>query len=550
VVYIVGAGPGDPGLLTRRGAELLGLADVVAYDRLVHPELLKLAPQAELLDVGKRPGESGKGQARINELLVSEAQEGKKVVRLKGGDPFVFGRGGEEAEVLAAAGIRFEIVPGVTSAVAGPAYAGIPLTHRDHASWAVIATGHEAAAAGGSGVFPDETGASGVSSDRKSSDENLDWVSISKAPSAVFLMGIERLPQIVSRLQEHGKDADTPVAVVASATLPQQRVLRSTLEKVVSEVQSEGVRPPAVLVVGPTASLDLDWVSTRPLAGKRVFVTRTRAQAGRLSLLLSELGAEVAEHPAIAITPPSSFEPLDRSLDGLDAFAWVIFTSANAVDSFWERLHHSGLDARALASVRVAAVGPSTAADLRARGIEPDLLPEVFTSEALAEAMGSPDNSSETDVLIPHSESAPDGMVRTLQHNGWRCEVVPAYDTVTDTASVDSGRSALETGVDAVLFTSGSTVRSFVELWGKPPAGALVCCIGPRTAEAAAECGQDQLVAVLQFVLPVVQAERNGRRGGISVLVDIDHNLIAAKPHSSGSCINNTKICLMRHQPI
>jgi uroporphyrinogen III methyltransferase/synthase len=464
IVYLVGAGPGDPGLLTRRAAELLERADVVAHDRLVHPDVLKLARKATLVDVGKQPGESGSGQARINELIVAEARAGRVVVRLKGGDPFVFGRGGEEAEVCASAGIPFEVVPGVTSAVAGPAYAGIPLTHRDHASWAAIATGHE---------------------DPTKDATAIDWQALARAPTAVFLMGIARLANIVAELTSAGREGRTPAAVVAWATWPQQRVVRSTLDGIVDAVRAAGVKPPAILVVGDVVSLPLDWFARRPLAGKRVFVTRTRAQAGSLSSALRELGAEALEFPAIRIRPPASWSELDGALVDVSGSDWVVFTSTNAVDAVWERLNASGRDARAFSSTRIAAVGSATAESLRSHGLIADLVPPTFTSEALATAMGTGDGR----LLIPQAVDAPREMVDALTAAGWRCTVVPAYRTEIDDASQDEGRRVLDEGLDAVLFTSATTVRNFVKLWGTPPDAAMVCCIGPRTAEAAAELG-------------------------------------------------------------
>jgi uroporphyrinogen III methyltransferase/synthase len=464
IVYIVGAGPGDPSLLTRRGAELLARADVVAYDRLSNPELLKLAPQATHIDVGKRPGQSAEGQRKINDLLIDEARKGHMVVRLKGGDPFVFGRGGEEAELLAAAGVAFEIVPGVSSAIAGPAYAGIPLTHRDHASWAALATGHE---------------------DPTKESSALDWDALARAPTAVFLMGVERIDVISAELQRAGRAADTPVAIVASATWPTQRVVRSTLEKVADAVAQADIEPPAILIVGSVTTLadTLDWFGKLPLSGRRVFVTRTRTQAGRLSAMLRDLGAEALEFPAIRIDEPDTYEPLDGALEDVTRFDWVVFGSTNAVDAVWSRL--SGRDARVFAGLRIAAVGPATADALADRGIVADLVPPTFTSAALATALGRGNGT----VLVPQASNAPDDMVRALQAEGWTCEVVPAYRTVTDSSSVAAGREALDAGIDAVLFTSASTVRSFVELWGKPPSGVVVATIGPRTSEAASALG-------------------------------------------------------------
>ncbi len=449
---------------------MLGRADVVLYDRLVHPDVLNLAPQARHLDVGKRPGESGSGQPLINELLVEEAKKGGVVVRLKGGDPFVFGRGGEEAEHLVAHGVPFEVVPGVTSAVAAPAYAGIPLTHRDHASWVALATGHE---------------------DPTKSESSLDWSALARAPVSVFLMGIERLATISEKLQAEGKPADTPAAVVSSATSPRQRVVRAPLEKIADAVATADIGPPAILVVGSTVPLadQLDWFSRRPLVGRRVFVTRTRAQAGRLSALLREAGAEGLEFPAIKIELLSDedYASLDRELEALSTYAWVAFPSSNSVEAVWHRLTGAGRDARAFAGARIGAVGPATEEALREHGIVADLVPPQFTSDALVEALGSPDKGAK--ILLPRAADAPEDLPASLSERGWECVSPPAYRTVVDDSSVAEGRNALDEGIDAVLFTAGSTVRSFVELWGKPPPACVVCCMGPRTAAAAGELG-------------------------------------------------------------
>lgn len=486
IVYIVGAGPGDPALITLRGAEVLARADVVAYDRLVHPDVLQLAANAELIDVGKRPGQSAEGQLRINDVLIEHARRGRTVVRLKGGDPFVFGRGGEEAELLADAGIPFEVVPGVTSAVAGPAYAGVPLTHRDHASWVAIATGHE---------------------DPTKDVSALDWDALARAPSVVFLMGIERLDDIARELQRAGKPADTAAMVVASATLPQQRVVRSTLEKIADAVTEAGISSPAVLMIGAITSLGerLDWVRSRPLSGKRVFVTRTRAQAGRLSALLREMGAEPLEFPTIRVVEPTSYGPLDDALANLGAYGWIAFTSTNTVEAVWERL--GPRDARAFGGNRIAAIGSATAGALRERGIEPDFVPSSFTSEVFVREIGFPETDHAAQILVPQAEDAPDDLERGLRANDWSPHVVPAYRTVIDDDAIDAGREVLREGVDAVLFTSGSTVENFVRMWGTPPAGCIVCCIGPRTAETATKLGVEcEAVATEQSIEGLVHA--------------------------------------------
>jgi uroporphyrinogen III methyltransferase/synthase len=453
VIYLVGAGPGDPGLLTRRGAELLARADVVVYDRLVDPALVALARDARHVYAGK-PSTT---QDEINELLVREGRAGRTVVRLKGGDPFVFGRGGEECEALADAGVAFEVVPGVTSATAAPAYAGIPLTHRDHASWVAIATG-------------------------RSSDEgrDLDWRALASAGTAVFLMGVEHLGRIAASLTSAGKPGATPAAVIANATWPSQRVVRTTLDGIAAAAAD--VEPPAILVVGDVVSLAerIDWYARRPLLGKRVFVTRTREHAGALAHALREAGADALEYPAIRIAPADDIAPLDEALHRVREYDWLIFTSATTVDVIEPRIR----DARSLAGPHIAAVGPATAQRLRAFGIRAEIIPERTVSDAIADAI--PPGPGR--VLIPQAAGARDVLAGALRKKGWDVDVVEAYRTARDDSSVDAGRKALEAGVDAVVFTSGSTVRAFVELWGSP-SDALVCCIGPVTADAAAEFG-------------------------------------------------------------
>lgn len=469
IVYLVGAGPGDPGLITVRGAELLSRADVVLHDRLIDPALLELAPQAQVVDVGKRSGRAEEIQRRAGELMVEHARAGRVVVRLKGGDPFVFGRGGEEAELLARAGVRFEVVPGVTSAVAAPAYAGIPLTHRGRASWVALATGRQ-----GSGE----------------DDGGIDWDALARAPTAVFLMAVERLAEVCARLIEAGRAPDDPAAIVSSATRPGQRSVRARMGDIAEAAGREGIRPPAVLVVGAVAELsaELDWLSARPLLGRRVFVTRTRERAGRLAGALAEAGAHPLVFPAIRIEPPEPPDALSPAIDELPSADWVVFTSVTAVEAFWERLAARGLDTRSVGA-RVAAAGPSTAQALRDRGIVADLVPASGTAgdaAGLARGLGAGDGRA---VVVPQAAGAPDDLVDALSAAGWRCVRADAYRTVRDESSVEAGRAALEDGIDAVLFTSGSTVRSFVELWGPPPAEAIVVCIGPRTRDAARDAG-------------------------------------------------------------
>jgi uroporphyrinogen III methyltransferase/synthase len=459
-VYLVGAGPGDPGLLTRRGAELLARAEVVVYDRLASPALLRLAPPgAELVDVGKAPGRAAMSQEQINELLVARGSEGKEVVRLKGGDPFVFGRGGEEAEACIAAGVPFEVVPGITSAIAAPAYAGIPVTHRGLSTHFTVVTGHEDPAKG---------------------TTDTDWDALAKTGGTlVILMGAGRLREIARALVAGGRDPATPVAAVRWGTRPEQRTVRATL----ATIADAGVEAPSAIVVGDVAALDLGWFERRPLFGRRVVVTRAREQASELRDRLEALGAQVIEMPAIEI------EPVDFTLPDLGAYEWVVFTSANGVDAFFERgLLAAGLDARALAAVRVAAIGPGTADALRRRGIVADLVPERFVAESLVEAFPPPSGAAR--VLVARAEVARDVLPEGLGAKGYETDVLSVYRTrrsepdPADLAAVRAGE------VDAVTFTSSSTVTNFCDAVGelRDPAP-LVVSIGPITSATARERG-------------------------------------------------------------
>jgi uroporphyrinogen III methyltransferase / synthase len=460
-VYLVGAGPGDPGLLTRRGADLLAVADVVVYDRLASPALLHLAPRgAELVDVGKAPGRAAMSQEEINALLVARGRDGLDVVRLKGGDPFVFGRGGEEAEACITAGVAFEVVPGITSAIAAPAYAGIPVTHRSVSTHVTIVTGHEDPAKG---------------------TTDVDWEALARAGGTlVILMGAGRLRDITKRLVDGGRDPATPVAAVRWGTRPEQHTVRSTL----GAVADAGVEAPSAIVVGAVAGLDFTWFEDRPLFGTRIVVTRAREQASELRARLESLGAEVIELPSIAI------ETLDFVLPDLAAYAWVVFTSVNGVTHFFDRgLAASGLDTRALGSVRVAAIGPGTADALSAVGIVPDLVPERFVAESLLAAFPPPVAARER-VLLARAETARDVLPEGLRERGYDVDVLPVYRTVRaapDDADVARVRSG---DVDAITFTSSSTVQNFVGLVGAFDGDQpLVVSIGPVTSNTARELG-------------------------------------------------------------
>jgi uroporphyrinogen III methyltransferase/synthase len=456
-VYLVGAGPGDAGLITVRGAELLARADVVVHDRLGTAALLAgVRPDVELIAAGKAAGEVDLTQDEINALLVERGRTGATVVRLKGGDPFVFGRGGEEAEALRAAGVPFEVVPGVTSAIGAPAYAGIPVTHRGVSTHFTVVTGHE---------------------DPTKDRTDVDWDALARVGGTlVVLMGAGRIEEIAGRLIDGGRDADTPVAAVRNGTRADQRTVRATLGTV-GDVE---IRPPSAIVIGDVAALDLAWFASRPLFGRSVVVTRAREQASTLSARLASLGAEVLELPAIAL------EPLPVELPDLGAYAWLVFTSANGVAGFFTRgLDPLGLDARALARMRVAAIGPGTAGALATRGVRADLVPERFVAESLLEAFPPPTTPGER-VLLPRAEQARDVLPEGLTSRGFAVDVLPIYRTVAAVPDAALLARVRDGGVDAITFTSSSTVENFCDLVeAVPEPQPTVVSIGPVTSATA-----------------------------------------------------------------
>jgi uroporphyrinogen III methyltransferase/synthase len=474
-VSLIGAGPGDPGLLTLRGVDALARADAVVYDYLANPALLSHAnPDAERIYVGKQAGRHTLSQDEINALLVERGLAGQRVARLKGGDPFVFGRGGEEALALTQAGIAFEVVPGVTSAVAAPAYAGIPVTHRGLASSVAIVTGHE---------------------DPAKDEPALDWARLATGvDTLVFLMGVGNLPEIVEALLAHGRPASTPVAVVRWGTLPDQQTVSGTLADIVDKVRETGLKPPAVTVVGAVAALRdrLRWFEAQPLFGQRVLVTRTREQAGALSARLRALGAEAIELPTIRILPPDDWAPLDAAIAALTGLDWIVFTSANGAGHFWERLQAAGLDARALHGIRLAAIGPATAAELEAHGLRADFVPGEYVAEAVAAGLGEVRGLR---VLLPRADIARPALADFLRQAGAEVAEVAAYRTVRPEGDPAELRKLLA-GVTVATFTSSSTVRNLADM--ARDAGlelaaalgqALIACIGPITAETARERG-------------------------------------------------------------
>jgi uroporphyrinogen III methyltransferase/synthase len=484
-VYLVGAGPGDPGLLTRRGAEVLARAEVVVHDRLVLPGLLALAPPtAVFVDVGKKPGETGR-QEEIHAVLIKEGA-GKTVVRLKGGDPFLFGRGSEEVEALRAAGIDYEVVPGVTSAFAVPAYAGVPVTHRGLSTSVTVVTGH----------VGDPTAPGGV-----------DWEALARAGGTlVILMGMENRAEIGRLLIEGGRSPETPVLVTRWGTTPAEASVRVTL----GELASVTLGPPATIVVGAVAGLDLGGRGVRPLAGLSVVVTRPRAQAEELIAGLTEAGAAVVALPVIAIADPIEPGALEAAAGRVGDYDWVVFTSANAVDRFVGLLR----DGRALGGVRLAAVGPATAAALAGHRLVADLVPSEATAEGLVAAMPAAPTGSGAGpgrVLFPRAAVARDVLGPGLRAKGWEVDEVEAYRTVTAGPAVgatDDVKAAAQ-AADGITFSSPSTVERYLELSGGrvPP---VIACIGPVTANAARKAG---------LVVDVV-AEEHTSLGLVAALVD------------------------------
>ncbi|MGH9186463.1 MAG: uroporphyrinogen-III C-methyltransferase [Acidimicrobiales bacterium] len=462
-VYLVGAGPGDPGLLTVRGAEVLARAEVVVYDRLSVSSLLDLAPPAaERISVGKSPGRATLTQEEINALLVLRGRAGQEVVRLKGGDPFVFARGGEEAAALQAAGVRFEVVPGITSAVAVPAYAGIPVTLRHSSTSFTVVTGHEDPAAGDAG--------------------SVDWDAVARVGGTiVVLMGAARIERIVERLLAGGRPPDTPVAAVTWGTRPEQRTVRATL----ATIGDKPIEAPATIVIGEVAATNLAWYESRPLFGCSVVVTRARQQASTLTRRLLSLGAAVVELPAIEITDPADggaalAAAVTRAGEG--GYDWVVFTSVNGVHRFFAGVP----DARVLGGTKVAVIGPGTAAALAGYRVVPDLLPGRYVAGSLLSAFPDPDAGAAR-ILLARAAVARDVLPGGLAARGWKVDVVEAYRTVpaTPTATQLSAAAAAH----AITFTSSSTVERYLEIAGRERVPPVVACIGPITAAAARRHG-------------------------------------------------------------
>jgi uroporphyrinogen III methyltransferase/synthase len=473
-VFIIGAGPGDAGLITLKGMECLKQADVVIYDNLVNEELLKYAPAGiRFIYAGKKGSDHTLSQDAINKLLAREALAGNTVARLKGGDPFIFGRGGEEAEVLAAAGVSFEVVPGVTSAVAVPAYAGIPLTHRKLTSTVAFITGHE-----------DPT--------KKKSDIN--WKALSGIGTLVFLMGVKNIKQIARSLILNGKKPSTPAALIRRGTTSRQEIITGTLADIALLAQARKFPPPAILVVGPVVDLrkTLHWFDSKPLFGKGVVITRPERQADDLARLLANEGALPVSFPTISIVPPPSWREFDAAIDQLEAYNWLIFTSANGVHFFFERLREKGRDIRDLKGIKLCCIGPATARQIEVRGIRVDLIPEEFIAEGILQSFASMDLAGQK-ILIPRAYTARDILPQGLRKQGAVVNVVTAYQTVNSGRKKEELEGLINEGkVDIITFTSSSTVTNFVAIMGSDyvlPPQVRIACIGPVTKAAAKKAG-------------------------------------------------------------
>jgi uroporphyrinogen III methyltransferase/synthase len=488
-VYLVGAGPGDPGLITVKGLACIAQADVIVYDYLASTALLRHAtPHAEQIYVGKKGGDHTLSQDEINALLVRKAKANRVVTRLKGGDPFIFGRGGEEAEILQAAGIPFEIVPGVTSAIAAPAYAGIPLTHRKYTATVALVTGHE---------------------DPTKAQSNIDWPALARMGTLVLLMGVKNLPLIVEQLRAAGMPPTRPVALIRWGTTAKQQTVTGTLETIVDRVHKAQLRAPAIIVIGDVVQLQpvMQWFENRPLWGKTILVTRAREQASDLVNRLTALGANCIESPTIQVVPPDDLRPLDQALDQLARYDWVVFTSVNGVGFFFKRLFERGQDVRALSHLRTATIGPATAARLREYGLTSDIIPASYRAEAVVEAFEQEQVDGRR-VLLPRAAEARPVLPQELTRMGAEVDEITVYHTQPVVAHTETLLQLLESRqIDLITFTSSSTVTNFI---GLLPAerrdqllqGVAVACIGPITADTAKKFQLPVDIMAQEYTIP------------------------------------------------
>ncbi|WP_084053984.1 uroporphyrinogen-III C-methyltransferase [Desulfonispora thiosulfatigenes] len=476
-VYLIGAGPGDIKLITVKGLECIQNADTIVYDRLANPRLLSYRkPDAELIYVGKLPDRHTLQQHEINQVLVDEAKKGKVVTRLKGGDPFVFGRGGEEAEVLKEENIEFEIVPGITSAIAVPAYAGIPVTHRDCTSTFTIITGHE---------------------DPTKEQSNINWQRLASDPGTlIFLMGVSNLPKIVKRLVDNGKDKETPIALIRWGTRPEQEVVTGRLDNIVEEVEKAGLTSPAIIIIGEVVNLrdTLKWFETKPLFGKRVLVTRSREQASDLSQKIEDFGGESWEYPTINIKPPEDFTKFDLAIEKINDFNWIVFTSVNGVKSFFARLKSLNKDIRVLGNIKLCAIGPKTREEIENKGLIVDYMPEKFVAESIIEGFKTILNPNEK-ILLPRADIARPILIDSLLELGMDVTEVMAYRTVIGSRDNEELLTKLKNKeIHVITFTSSSTVKNFISLIENEDLetilnGITIASIGPITSETARSLG-------------------------------------------------------------
>jgi uroporphyrinogen III methyltransferase/synthase len=489
-VYLVGAGPGDPGLITVKGRECIGRADVIVYDYLASPSLLKYAKKdSEIIYVGKQGGDHTLSQDGINELISEKAKQGLTVARLKGGDPFIFGRGAEEAEVLIENGISFEVVPGVTSAIAAPAYAGIPLTHRAFTSTVAFVTGHE---------------------DPEKAESGINWEALAKGiGTMVFLMGVKNLPNIVAQLHKNGISPDTPVALVRWGTTTKQKSVSGTIENIVERVKAANLKSPAIIVVGNVVKLKekMNWFEKKPLFGKRIIVTRAREQASDLVGMLSDLGAECLEFPTIKVEPPGDFGPLDNAIKNLSAYDWLILTSVNGVDFFFSRLFANGLDLRSFHGIKTAVIGPATSERLFHYGLKSDVIPESYRAESVIDAFRNTDLKGKR-MLLPRAKEARAVLPEELAKMGALVDEITAYRTTAETGeSPELIKELNSRSIDIITFTSSSTVKNFTALLPAGMIGELnknvtIASIGPVTADTARELGFRVDIVAESYTIP------------------------------------------------
>lgn len=493
-VYLIGAGPGDPELITLKGLRCLQSAGCVVYDSLVNTDLLSQARAgAELICVGKRGGSQNIAQEEINALIIEKARAGKVVARLKGGDPFIFGRGAEEAEALASSGIPFEIVPGITSGYAAPAYAGIPVTHRDFSASVAFITGHE---------------------DPSKEASLIAWDKIATGiGTLVFFMGVANLPEIVNNLVRNGRSPETPIALVQWGTFLNQEVVTGTLATIVERVKSSGLSAPAITIVGDVVALreKLQWFENRPLFGKRILITRPRHQAEDFRRQLAELGAEVIAFPTIEIREPRSWESLDEAIRQAERYHWLIFTSVNGVQNFFARYRLLRRDLRDLKGVQIAAIGPATEKAVSRLGLAVDVLPDEFKAEGLLESLRGRVLKGAR-ILLPRAKLARDVLPAELRKQGAQVDVVEAYESVVPEASRELRQILDERPLDMIVFTSSSTVSNFAEMSKPAPLTeslkrTVVAAIGPITARTAEDLGLQVKVRPRQYSIPALLKE-------------------------------------------